>query len=240
MRHTAHSVAIPTSIAWDTMQAWWRSVRPAWAFQLRSQGTEIGAFLVLGDRQLLISVRRSLTLAVSGRSVGAVPHHVGSGGRTRSCPHLDSVVLSWLAEPRPIWRAQVSVALPFGRVALAVVFRVYARAGRRPDLLVERQATTLLKASRTSSIILDSLCVENSTSSGGLTGAPSYIVSALLTPSRPAGAVVDRACRPLRDGYERPYGEAIQTPDYDRRPWAVSGGARPEYLVSPTSSRMWE
>ena len=74
------------------------------------------------------------------------------GGDTLGVLITTPLVLSWLAEPRSIWRRRrMSVAVPLaGALALAVLVFVYTRAQERERLrlLAERQATTLAQSLR--------------------------------------------------------------------------------------------
>jgi MASE1/CHASE domain len=120
-----------------------------------TRAREIGAFLALGGPvSCLISTTVGVTtLVVSGQipwALFAITWGTWWVGDTLGVLIVTPLVLSWLAEPRPIWRRRrVSVALPLvGALALAVVVFVYTRAEERERLalLVERQAATLAKS----------------------------------------------------------------------------------------------
>ena len=115
-------------------------------------GREILIFLLLGGPvSCLISASVGVTtLIVSGQILWATfPLQWGTWwvGDTLGILIVTPLVLSWLAEPQPIWRRRrLSVALPLaGALVLAVGVFAYTRAQERERLrlLFDRQATTL-------------------------------------------------------------------------------------------------
>ena len=248
------SVAIPTSIGVGaTMQALVGAflVRRCVGFPTAlTKAREIGAFLVLGGPvSCLISATVGVTtLAVSGQIPWALfPITWGTWwvGDTLGVLILTLLVLSWLAEPRPIWRRrQVSVALPLvGALALAVVVFVYTRAQERErlTLLVERQATTLAESLQNSlDNYLDVLyAVESSyVSSGGLTRRAFHTFVQRPFSRHPGLQALSwdrRVPDALRDGYEEAvWGEGypdFQITEQDGHGQMVRAARRPEYLV---------
>ena len=117
-----------------------------------TRAREIGALLVLGGPvSCMISATVGVTaLAISGRIPWAMYFiHWGTWwvGDTFGVLITTPLVLSWLAEPRAIWRRRrLSVALPLvGALALAVVVFAYTHAQERERLrlLFEHQAEAL-------------------------------------------------------------------------------------------------
>jgi integral membrane sensor domain MASE1 len=160
--HTAAllaSVAIPTSLGLGaTLQALVGAslVRRGVGFPSALTGaSEIGAFLLLGGPvSCLVSATVGVTtLAVSGQipwAMFGITWGTWWGGDTLGVLIAAPLVLSWLAEPRAIWRRRrISVALPLvGALALAFVVFGYTRAQEweRLHLLFERQAESLAHA----------------------------------------------------------------------------------------------
>jgi PAS domain S-box-containing protein len=150
------SVAVPTSIGvgavLQTLVAATLVHRVVGFPSALTQGREIGAFLVLGGPvSCLVGASVGVTtLVVSGRVPWEMfPIHWGTWwvGDTLGVLIVTPLVLSWLAEPRAIWRRRrLSVALPLlGALALAIVVFVYTSAQERErlKLLFGQQATTL-------------------------------------------------------------------------------------------------
>ena len=156
------SVAIPTSIgAGATLQALVGAalVRRWVGFPCSLTGARaIGTFLLLGGPlSCLVSATVGVTtLAVSGQipwSLFVMTWWTWWVGDTLGVIIATPLVLSWLAEPRDIWRRRrLSVGLPMV-VALALGFVVfgYGRAQERArlGLLFERQGESLAHAIRT-------------------------------------------------------------------------------------------
>jgi signal transduction histidine kinase/CHASE1-domain containing sensor protein len=116
---------------------------------------DTGLFLLLGGPlSCLVSATVGVTtLAVSGqipRSLGVITWCTWWGGDTLGVFLATLPVLSWLAEPRAIWRRRrLSVGLPLmGVLALGFVIFGYARAQEREYLRLrfERQAKSLAQA----------------------------------------------------------------------------------------------
>jgi signal transduction histidine kinase/CHASE1-domain containing sensor protein len=150
------SVAIPTSIGVGaTMQALVGAalVRCRVGFpSALTRGSEIGTFLMLGGPVscLVSATVGGTTLAVSGQIPWAmflITWGTWWVGDTLGVLIVTPLVLSWLAEPRAIWRRRrISVALPLvGALALAFVVFTYMRAQEweRLRLRFERQAQSL-------------------------------------------------------------------------------------------------
>src|SRR5438093_10337915 len=119
---------------------------------------DIGTFLLLGGPlSCLVSATVGVTtLAVSGQipwSLFVMTWWTWWVGDTLGVLIATPLVLSWLAEPRPIWRRRrLSVALPLvGALALGFVVFGYTRAQEweRLRLLFERQAESLAHTIRT-------------------------------------------------------------------------------------------
>jgi PAS domain S-box-containing protein len=153
------SVAIPATIATGVVvQALTGAclVRRVVGFpSALTRGRDIGALLVLGGPvSCLISATVGVTaLVVSGQIPGAmVAISWGTWwvGDTLGVLIGTPLLLSWLAEPREVWRRRrLSVALPLvGALALAIGVFAYTRAQERErlTLLFERQATTLARS----------------------------------------------------------------------------------------------
>ena len=156
------SVAIPTSIGVGaTLQALVGAslVRRHVGFpSALTRADEIGTFLVLGGPvSCLVSATLGVTtLAVSGQipwTLFVVTWATWWIGDTLGVLIATPLVLSWLAEPRAIWRRRrISVALPLvGALVLAFVVFGYTRAQEweRLRLLFERQAEGLALTIRT-------------------------------------------------------------------------------------------
>jgi CHASE1-domain containing sensor protein len=150
------SAAIPTSIGVGaTLQALLGAalVRRYVGFpSALTRANEMGAFLLLGGPvSCLINATVVITtLAVSGQipwALFAITWGTWWVGDTLGVVIVTTLVLSWLAEPRAIWRhRRLSVALPLmGALALAIIVFVYTSAQERVrlQLLFERQAETL-------------------------------------------------------------------------------------------------
>jgi signal transduction histidine kinase/integral membrane sensor domain MASE1 len=119
---------------------------------------DIGTFLLLGGPlSCLMSATVSVTtLAVSGQipwSLFVMTWWTWWVGDTLGVFSITPLVLSWLAEPRAIWRRRrLSVGLPMlGALALGFIVFGYARVQdwERLRLLFERQAESLTHAIRT-------------------------------------------------------------------------------------------
>src|SRR5262249_13578419 len=117
-----------------------------------TRGSEIGIFLMLGGPvSCLVSATIGVTtLAVSGQIPGGlfgITWATWGVGGTLGVLLATPLRLSWLAEPRAIWRRRrISVALPLvGALALAfVVFgSTRAQEWERLRLRFERQAESL-------------------------------------------------------------------------------------------------
>jgi signal transduction histidine kinase/CHASE1-domain containing sensor protein len=156
------SVAIPTSIGLGaTLQALVGAalVRRCVGFpSALTRASDIGTFLVLGGPvSCLVSATIGVTtLAVSGQipwALFVITWATWWVGDTLGVLITTPLVLSWLAEPRAIWRRRrISVALPLvGALALAFVVFAYTRAQEweRLRLLFERQADSLAQTMRT-------------------------------------------------------------------------------------------
>src|SRR5262245_558623 len=153
------SVVVPTSIgAGATAQALVGAalVRRwvGWPSPL-TQARDIGTFLLLGGPlSCLVSATVGVTtLAVSGQipwSLFVITWWTWWVGDTLGVLIATPLVLSWLAEPRAIWRRRrLSVGLPLvGVLALSFVIFGHARTqeGRRLYLLFERQVKSLAHA----------------------------------------------------------------------------------------------
>jgi len=153
------SVAIPTGIGVGaTVQALVGAslVRRLVGFpSALTGGHEIATFLLLGGPvSCLVSATVGVTtLAVSGQipwTLFAITWGTWWVGDAVGVLIATPLVLSWLAEPRAIWRRRrLSVALPLvGALALAIGVFVYTSAQERErlKLLFERQAETLAQS----------------------------------------------------------------------------------------------
>ena len=156
------SVAIPTSIGVGaTVQALLGAslVRRWVGFPSPlTSARDIGTFLLLGGPlSCLVSATAGVTtLAVSGQipwPLFVMTWWTWWVGDTLGVLIATPLVLSWLAEPRAIWRRRrLSVALPLvGALALGFVVFGYTRAQEweRLRLLFERQAESLAHSIRT-------------------------------------------------------------------------------------------
>jgi signal transduction histidine kinase/CHASE1-domain containing sensor protein len=123
-----------------------------------TRARDIGIFLLLGGPlSCLVSATVGVTtLAVSGQlpwSLFVMTWVTWWGGDTLGVLIVTPVVLSWLAEPRAIWRSRrLSVSLPLvGILVLGFVVFGYAHAQERVRLRLhfERQAESLARAIRT-------------------------------------------------------------------------------------------
>jgi signal transduction histidine kinase len=157
--HTAAlltSVAIPACLGLGaTLQALVGAslVRRGVGFPIAlTDAYEIGAFLLLGGPlSCLVSATVGvMTLVVSGQipwAMFVITWGTWWVGDTLGVLIATPLVLSWLAEPRAIWRRRrISVALPLvGALVLAFVVFGYTRAQARERLylLFERQAESL-------------------------------------------------------------------------------------------------
>jgi signal transduction histidine kinase/CHASE1-domain containing sensor protein len=123
-----------------------------------TRARDIGIFLLLGGPLscLVSATVGATTLAVSGQipwSLFIMTWWTWWGGDTLGVLTITPVVLSWLAEPRAIWRSRrFSVGLPLvGVLALGFVVFGYAHAQERARLRLdfERQAERWAHAIRT-------------------------------------------------------------------------------------------